>query len=81
MLVALGFRESDGSVLSLPQDTDMYDLAARKLELEVGLDILKKRIALDKTSDLKARKIPASKLQDQQVPTPEVEAPPLDSAR
>lgn len=57
-MIALGFRESDGSVLSLPLNTDIYELTARKLELEVGLDILRKRIAMDKTGDLKAQKLP-----------------------
>lgn len=91
MLVALGFRESDGSVLSLPLNSDIYDLTARKLELEVGLDILRKRIALDKTSDLKAHKIPGKKsgLGDSKIgrgqhktTTPEeTEDAPLDTAR
>jgi WD40 repeat protein len=47
MLIALGFREEEGGVLVLPLSSSLYDVAARKLELEVGLDRLRKKIATD----------------------------------
>jgi hypothetical protein len=87
-LIALGFRESDGSVLSLPINTDIYDLTARKLELEVGLDILRKRIAMDKTSDLRAHKLPSrrsksavARVEEYKTSTPVEEEGPPDTAR
>jgi hypothetical protein len=69
ILISLGFREGDGGILTLPLNTNQYDLAARKLELEVGLDILKKRIALDNTADLKnSGVIPINKPVDDSAP-------------
>jgi hypothetical protein len=45
IFVALGFREEESGALVLPIDANIPDLEARKLELEIGLDNLKKRIA------------------------------------
>jgi WD40 repeat protein len=44
MLISFGFREEEGGVLVLPLNSNLYDLSARKLELEVGLDLLRKRV-------------------------------------
>lgn len=40
----MGFRETEGGCLVLPLDADIDELNARKLELEVGLDLIRKRL-------------------------------------
>lgn len=40
----MGFREAEGGCLVLPLDADIEELNARKLELEVGLDLIRKRL-------------------------------------
>ena len=44
ILVAMGFREAEGGCLVLPLDANIDELNARRLELEVGLDLIRKRI-------------------------------------
>jgi len=44
VLNSIGFREEEGGILELPLDVDVKVLAARKLELEVGLETLNKEI-------------------------------------
>ena len=56
MMVALGFREQEGGVICLPLDVNMYEISARMLELEVGLEFLKKRIMLNSEVELKLKK-------------------------
>lgn len=43
ILLSLGFREEEGGILQLPVDFDLKELESRKLEIEVGLDLLKKQ--------------------------------------
>ena len=50
MLVSLGFREEEDGSLVLPVNTNLHEIQARKLELEVGLNLLKKRISALKSS-------------------------------
>ena len=50
MLVSLGFREEEDGSLVLPVNTNLHEIQARKLELEVGLNLLKKRISTLKSS-------------------------------
>ena len=45
MLVSLGFREEEDGSLVLPIDTSLLEITARRLELEVGLNALRKRAA------------------------------------
>jgi Ca2+-binding EF-hand superfamily protein len=44
ILMSIGFRESEGGTLVLDLDTNIKELTARKLEMEVGLDLIKQRI-------------------------------------
>jgi hypothetical protein len=44
ILIALGFREEEGGALVMPIDANIADLEARKLELDVGLNLIRKRI-------------------------------------
>ena len=45
ILVALGFREAEGGALVLPLTANPRHLEARKVELEAGVDLLRKRVA------------------------------------
>ena len=45
ILVALGFREAEGGALVLPLTANPRHLEARKVELEAGLELLRKRVA------------------------------------
>lgn len=45
ILIALGFREDENSALVLPIDSEVTAIEARKLELEVGLELLRSRKA------------------------------------
>jgi hypothetical protein len=47
ILRSLGFRDEEGGVLELPLSIDMKELAARKLEIEVGTNLLKEKIDID----------------------------------
>lgn len=44
ILVALGFREAENGSLLLTIDSNLKALDARRLELEVGLDLLRNRV-------------------------------------
>ena len=44
ILVALGFREEENGSLALTPEASLVDLEARRLELEVGLALLKTRV-------------------------------------
>ena len=48
LLVSLGFREQEDGSLVLPIDAKLSEIEARRLELEVGLDLLKKRLRMMK---------------------------------
>ena len=48
ILAALGFREEESGSAALPMTADLKELDARRLELEVGLDLLQKRIENEK---------------------------------
>lgn len=61
MMVALGFREHEGGVICLPLDANTYEISARVLELEVGLDFLKKRITKNSENDSKSTKVEPTK--------------------
>ncbi len=49
ILISLGFREEEGGSLVLPIDSNLKVLEARRLELEVGINLLRHRIANDKS--------------------------------
>lgn len=54
ILRSFGFSESEGGNLSISMDTNMHELKARRLELEVGISNLKERVESDKTLNVVA---------------------------
>ena len=44
VLLGLGFREDESGSLVLPIDANLHELAARKLELEIGQDLIRHRL-------------------------------------
>jgi hypothetical protein len=59
VLISLGFREDEGGSLIMPIDAEISHLEARKLEIEVGLDRLKKQQTsekLEKSNDKSLKK-------------------------
>lgn len=54
ILRSFGFSESEGGNLSISMDTNMHELKARRLELEVGISNLKERVERDRTSNVVA---------------------------
>ncbi|KAK1932357.1 hypothetical protein P3T76_012351 [Phytophthora citrophthora] len=46
LLLSIGFRETDSGTLVLPMDTSLDVLKARKLELEVGLGLLRQQLSV-----------------------------------
>ena len=52
ILVALGFREEESGSLILPTGANLRELDARRLELEVGLNLLRKRIEMEAEAEL-----------------------------
>ena len=57
ILVSLGFREDEGGSLILPLDTDVKVLEARHLEMQVGLDLIRKRIVAGKFAAVAATSV------------------------
>jgi hypothetical protein len=45
ILIALGFREEESGSLALSIETNLKNLEARRLELEIGLNLLRDRLA------------------------------------
>lgn len=58
ILISIGFRENEGGLLVLPLGVDHSELLARKVELEVGIDIIKSRQAFLKDSATSDRSQP-----------------------
>ncbi|KAE9044794.1 hypothetical protein PR001_g5224 [Phytophthora rubi] len=53
LLLSIGFRETDAGTLAIPSDSQLDELKARRLELEVGLALLHLKLAapgLDQSS-------------------------------
>ena len=44
MLLALGFREEEGGCLVLPVNADLHTVEARRLELQMALELNQKRV-------------------------------------